>query len=206
MLHQWPAPARLPRRVFRAFAAIITLPFLAGSPACYRHDNAAEDVASARPPPPSAAAALLADKATPLISPTVTVRATPSPAAATASATPAVSPPPAGPAAAGNSEPSPAPAPVLTPTPVPIPHFASAEANDYVRVYEAYIQNFRTAYIRMMKDADLSEYSRLIVQAQELHARGERIEEDLDPNEREALGKYLDAKAEEVRRITSEAL
>lgn len=185
------------------FAAIITLPFLAGSTACDRHDNAAEDVASAHPP---AATALLADKATPVISPTVMpIRATPSPAAAAASATPAVSPP-AEPAAAGNSEPNPAPAPVLTPTPVPVPHFASAEANDYVRVYEAYIQNFRTAYIRMMKDADLSEYSRLIVQAQELHARGERIEEDLDPSEREALGKYLDAKAEEVRRITSEAL
>ena len=58
----------------------------------------------------------------------------------------------------------------------------------------------------MMKDADLSDYGRLIAQAQELQARGEQIEEELDPGEREALGKYLDAKAEEIKRITSEAL
>lgn len=58
----------------------------------------------------------------------------------------------------------------------------------------------------MMKDADLSGYGRLIAQAQELQARGEQIEEELDPSEREALGKYLDAKAEEIKRITSEAL
>jgi hypothetical protein len=68
------------------------------------------------------------------------------------------------------------------------------------------MQNFRAAYIRMMKDADLSEYGRLIAQTQELQVKGEQIEEELDPSERKAFGKYLDAKAEEVKRITSEAL
>lgn len=68
------------------------------------------------------------------------------------------------------------------------------------------MQNFRVAYVRMMKDADLTDYSRLIAQAQELQAKGEQIEEELDPGEREILGKYLDAKAEEVSRITREGL
>lgn len=176
------------------------LPFLAGSTACERHGNAADDAAAAHPDPSSpltsatTPAALLADNATPAVTASATAAATVTPAATTSRASPA-SPEPS---AAGNSEPS--------PTPVPAPHFASAEANEYVKTYEAYIQNFRAAYIRMMKDADLSEYSRLIAQAQELQTRGEQIEEELDPGEREAFGKYLDAKAEEVRRITSEAL
>jgi hypothetical protein len=197
VFHQWPAPATPLRRVFQVFAAIITLPFLAGSTACERHGNAADDVAAAHPAPSSpltsatSAPVLLADKATSAVAATATA----TPAATTTGTAPSASPEPS---AAGNSGPS--------PTPVPAPHFASAEANEYVQTYEAYIQNFRTAYIQMMKDADLSGYSRLIAQAQELQARGEQIEEELDPREREAFGKYLDAKAEEVRRITSEAL
>jgi hypothetical protein len=206
VFRQWPAPATFRRRVFQAFAAMITLPFLAGSTACERHGNAADEAAAAHPAPSSSPLAsaspgpvLLADSATPAATTpaeTATATATAAPAATTPTAAASASPEPS--AAAGNSAPS--------PTPVRPPHFASAEANEYVQTYEAYIQNFRAAYIRMMKDADLSEYGRLIAQAQELQARGEQIQEELDPSEREALGKYLDAKAEEVRRITSQAL
>lgn len=183
---------------------MITLPFLAASTACERHGNTADSGGAAPHPapssPPASAASpspvVPAGSATPAVT---TPAATATPAATTPAATPSGSPSPEA-SAAGNSGASP------SPTPVRLPHFASAEANEYVQSYEAYLQNFRTAYIRMMKDADLSGYGRLIAQAQELQARGEQIEEELDPSEREALGKYLDAKAEEIKRITSEAL
>ena len=182
---------------------MIALPFLAGSTACEQHGNAAGDAAShpASSPLTSAtpAATPLADNATPAATVTATPAATATPAPTTNAAPSAPAAPE--PSAAGPSGPNPTPV-----TPVPVPHFTSAAANEYVQVYETYLQHFRTAYIRMMKDADLSEYSQLIAQAQELQVKGEQIEEELDPGEREAFGKYLDAKAEEVRRITSEAL
>ena len=201
--HQRPDPAAPLRRVFHAFAAIITLPFLAASTACERQGDTADNGGAASHAAPSSSPPASASPGPVLLAgnnatPAVTAAATATPAATTPAATssPSASPEPS--PAAGDSGSS--------PTPVRPPHFASAEANAFVQTYEAYIQNFRTAYIRMMKDADLSDYGRLIAQAQELQARGEQIEEELDPGEREALGKYLDAKAEEIKRITSEAL
>jgi hypothetical protein len=89
---------------------------------------------------------------------------------------------------------------------VPVPHFASAAANEYVQAYEAYLQEFRTAYLRMMQKADLSDYSRILAKARDLQVKGEEIEQELDPRESEAFGRYLDQKAEELGRITHEAL
>jgi len=234
VVHPWPAPVNPAplRRIFpslKAFAAIGTLPFLAGFAACERHGGGEAGADAVVHPAPSSpltsatpAATVLADKATPAVTVTAAAdaiaTATPNPSAAASAAptpepsasvsvsAPASSPEPPEPSATDNANaagPSPAPS---SPTPVPAPHFASAAANEYVQVYDAYVRNFETAYIRMMKDADLSDYGRLIAQAQELQVKGEQIEEELDPGEREAFGKYLDAKAEEIRRITSEAL
>ncbi len=98
-----------------------------------------------------------------------------------------------------------------TPTPaepasVAVPRFTSAAANDYVQAYEAYLVEFRAAYEKMMKQADLSDYAKVINKASELQLRGEQVEAGLEPEDREKLGKYLDAKAEELGRITNERL
>ena len=79
-------------------------------------------------------------------------------------------------------------------------------ANEYVQAYEAYIEDFRTAYLRMMKNADLSDYSHILARAQELKVKGEEIAQELEPSEREAFGRYLDQKAEELGRIMHETL
>ncbi|HEY0792976.1 MAG TPA: hypothetical protein VGD78_18065 [Chthoniobacterales bacterium] len=144
----------------------------------------------------------------PSTSPSPETSATPTPLVEASPGTTPVPDASATPTPLVEASPSATPAPEVSVSPIAaaLPHFKSAAANDYIQAFEAYLKDFRLAYDDMMKKADLSRYSQIIAKAQEMQVKGEQVAQELDPDEQEAFAKYLDAKAEEISRVTSEKL
>jgi hypothetical protein len=148
------------------------------------------------PTPPS--------NATPLSSPANA----PAPVAtqpATPASTPTVTPQTSQPA----STPSPA-STALSPTSSPSaatsdrrPTLSSQPANEYLQSYDAYINDFETAY-QAMKQGDMTKYQIVILRAQELQTKGEKLSGELSPDEQKRFADYLNKKADELMQFASQ--
>jgi hypothetical protein len=124
---------------------------------------------------------------------------TPAPApAATPETTPAA---PAAPAAPTATPAQPTATPATSPSPGTSsdarPHFSSPSVNDYVQTYDAYVNDFKTAYVAM-KQGDMSKYQTVIQRAQELETKGNNLQGELPPDEQQRFAEYLNKRANEL--------
>ena len=123
---------------------------------------------------------------TPAPSPSASQETTPA-VVPTASATPNVSPSPSSSSTESGSD---------------RPQFANQSANDFVQSYDAFIADFKAAY-EAMKNRDMSKYEAVILRAQELETKGEKLEGDLSPEEQKKFADYLNHRANELAELTS---
>jgi hypothetical protein len=161
--------------------------------------------------------------ASPLISPTSTPEPQPSLAAtpvptAPPLITPAPTPEPqATPTSASETPLAPAPSPFTTPdgaAPSPTsspqaggpegrPTLSSQPANEYLRSYDAYINDFKSAY-QAMKDGDVPRYQSVIRRALELKAKSAQLGGELNAEEEQRFADYLNKKANELSQFASQ--
>ena len=128
-------------------------------------------------------------------------------AAATPATTPAAAPTatpetaPAAPAAPTATPAQPGATPETSPSPGTSsdarPQFSSPSVNDYVRTYDAYISDFKTAYVAM-KQGDMSKYQTVIQRAQELETKGNNLQGELPPEEQQRFAEHLNKRANEL--------
>ena len=129
--------------------------------------------------------------ATPATTPATAPTATPetTPAAPAAPAAPTATP--AQPGATPETSPSPGTSSDAR------PQFSSPSVNDYVQTYDAYISDFKTAYVAM-KQGDMSKYQTVIQRAQELETKGNNLQGELPPDEQQRFAEYLNKRANEL--------
>jgi hypothetical protein len=179
-----------------------------------------------QPPAPAAHPASTpssAATASPAITPTATPEPQPSLAATpvpTASPLITPTPPPesqATPTPASETPPAPVPSPSTTPdsaAPSPTsspqaagsdgrPTLSSQPANEYLRSYEAYINDFKSAY-QAMKDGDVPRYQSVIRRALELKAKSAQLGGELNAEEEQRFADYLNKKANELSQFASQ--
>lgn len=77
------------------------------------------------------------------------------------------------------------------------PVFKNQAANDYLKSYDAYIEDFKAAY-EDMKQGKLTKYEAVIARAAEVQSKGERIQSQLNPEEQKEFSAYLARKAQEL--------
>jgi hypothetical protein len=161
--------------------------------------------------------------ASPLITPTSTPVTEPSVAAApVATASPLVTPAPT-PEPQATSTPVPetpsasAPSPSITPesaapSPTSSPQAAGSEgrptlssqpANEYLRSYDAYINDFESAY-QAMKEGDVARYQSVIRRALELKAKSAKLGGELNAEEEQRFADYLNKKSNELSQFASQ--
>src|SRR3974377_2259513 len=145
------------------------------------------------PTPPSSATPLSSPTSSPV--PAATPSATP---ASTSTKTPQTALP----------TPSPAttiPSPTSSPSAASQngrPTLSSQPANEYLQSYDAYINDFETAY-QAMKQGDMSKYQIVIQRARELQTKGEKLGGELSPDEQKRFADYLNKKADELAQFAS---
>ena len=173
----------------------------------------------ANTPPPPAPTATPEATASPLITPSSTPEPQPSLAAtpaATASPliTPATAPEPqTTPTSAPETTPSPSTTPdTAAPSPSASPQAAGSEgrptlssqpANEYLRSYDAYINDFKSAY-QAMKEGDVPRYQSVIRRALELKAKSAKLGGELNAEEEQRFADYLNKKANELSQFASQ--
>jgi hypothetical protein len=81
------------------------------------------------------------------------------------------------------------------------PQFASQSANDFVESYDAFIADFKAAY-EAMRNRDMTKYDAVILRAQELETKGEKLERELSPDEQKKFADYLNRRADELAELT----
>ena len=123
--------------------------------------------------------------ATPATTPAAAPTATPETAPAAPTATPAQ------PGATPETSPSPGTSSEAR------PQFSNPSVNDYVQTYDAYISDFKTAYVAM-KQGDMSKYQTVIQRAQELETKGNNLQGELPPEEQQRFAEYLNKRANEL--------
>jgi hypothetical protein len=161
--------------------------------------------------------------APPVTAPTSTPEPQPSLAATPApTASPLITPAPtpepqATPTSASETPPAPAPSPSTTPdsaAPSPTsspqaggpegrPTLSSQPANEYLRSYDAYINDFKSAY-QAMKDGDVPRYQSVIRRALELKAKSAQLGGELNAEEEQRFADYLNKKANELSQFASQ--
>jgi hypothetical protein len=140
--------------------------------------------ASSPTPPASAPAPAATQPATPAGTPTVTPQTTaPTPSPATTPPSPTSSPS----AATSDGRPT----------------LSSQSANEYLQSYDAYINDFETAY-QAMKQGDMTKYQIVILRARELQTKGEKLGGELSPDEQKRFAEYLNKKADELAQFASQ--
>jgi hypothetical protein len=149
------------------------------------------------PEPQPSLAATPAPTASPLITPAPTPgpQATPTSASETP---PAPSP--------STTPDSPAPSPTSSPQaggPEGRPTLSSQPANEYLRSYDAYINDFKSAY-QAMKDGDVPRYQSVIRRALELKAKSAQLGGELNAEEEQRFADYLNKKANELSQFASQ--
>jgi hypothetical protein len=159
--------------------------------------------------PAAAPAATMSPLATPAQSPTPepptppqsTPTATPEP---TSTATPdAASTPAASPSVTPESvKPSPTSSPAAANLDVR-PTLSSESANEYLRSYDDYISDFKSAY-KAMKEGDMTKYQSVIQRARELQTKSEKLGGELNPEEEQKFADYLNRKANELAQFASQ--
>ncbi len=147
---------------------------------------------------PSLAATPVAT-ATPLITPALTPesQATPAPTPETPPA-PAPSP--------SNTPDNPAPSPTSSPQAAGSenrPTLSSQPANEYLRSYDAYISDFKSAY-QAMKEGDVARYQSVIRRALELKTKSAKLGGELNAEEEQRFADYLNKKANELSQFASQ--
>ena len=80
---------------------------------------------------------------------------------------------------------------------------SSRSANEYLETYDAYINDFKTAY-RAMKQGDMTKYRSVIQRAQELQTKSEKLAGELNPEEEQRFANYLNKKANELTAFASQ--
>jgi hypothetical protein len=184
---------------------------------------AAPPAQPANTPPPPAPTATPEATASPLITPSSTPEPQPSLAATpAATASPLITPaattqPETTPTAATEPPRAPAPSPSTTPdtaapSPSSSPQAAGSEdrptlssqpANEYLRSYEAYINDFKSAY-QAMKDGDVPRYQSVIRHALDLKAKSAKLGGELNAEEEQRFADYLNKKANELSQFASQ--
>jgi hypothetical protein len=135
--------------------------------------------------------------ATPDARPTATPEPTPTATPETAS-TPAASPSITPDAA----KPSPSSSPSAANLDVR-PTLSSQSANEYLRSYDDYITDFKSAY-KAMKEGDMTKYQSVIQRARELQTKSEKLGGELNPEEEQQFADYLNKKANELAQFASQ--
>jgi hypothetical protein len=176
----------------------IALISLAGA-ACEQQPPAPAQPASTPSPAPTATPAATAS---PLITPTPTPepQPTPTPTAETTAPTPTPSPSPSTTPDGG------APSPTSSPQAAASegrPTLSSQPANEYLRSYDAYITDFKSAY-QAMKEGDVTKYQSVIRRALELKAKSAKLGGELNPEEEQRFADYLSKKANELSQFASQ--
>ena len=80
---------------------------------------------------------------------------------------------------------------------------SSQPANEYFQSYDAYISDFKMAY-HAMKQGDMTKYQSVILRAQELQTKSERLGGELNPEEEKRFADYLNKKANELSEFASQ--
>jgi hypothetical protein len=142
------------------------------------------------------------EQSAPTSKPEASATPTTTPATAAPTATPETTPAaPAAPAAPTASPAQPAATPATSPSPGTSsdarPQFSSPSVNDYVQTYDAYVSDFKTAYVAM-KQGDMSKYQTVIQRAQELETKGNNLQGELPPDEQQRFAEYLNKRANEL--------
>jgi hypothetical protein len=147
-------------------------------------------------------------QATPESKPTATPETTPT-ATPETSATPETTPtvtPEATPAVSPSTTPD-----AVTPSPTSSPTadldvrptLSSQSANEYLRSYDDYIADFKSAY-KAMKEGDMTKYQSVIQRARELQTKSEKLGGELNPEEEQQFANYLNKKANELAQFASQ--
>jgi hypothetical protein len=135
--------------------------------------------------------------ASPDASPTATPESTPTATPETAS-TPAVSP--------STTPDAVLPSPTSPPSAADLevrPTLSSQSANEYLRSYDDYITDFKSAY-KAMKEGDMTKYQSVIQRARELQTKSEQLGGELNPQEEQQFADYLNKKANELAQFASQ--
>jgi len=198
----------------RYLIVLIAMISLAGS-ACEQQPPAPPAQPANTPPPAPTASPVTAPTSTP--EPQPSLAATPVPTASPL-ITPVPTPEPqATPTSASETPPAPAPSPSTTPdsaAPSPTsspqaggpegrPTLSSQPANEYLRSYDAYINDFKSAY-QAMKDGDVPRYQSVIRRALELKAKSAQLGGELNAEEEQRFADYLNKKANELSQFASQ--
>jgi flagellin-specific chaperone FliS len=80
---------------------------------------------------------------------------------------------------------------------------SSQPANEYLRSYDAYINDFKSAY-QAMKDGDVARYQSVIQRALELKAKSAKLGGELNAEEEQRFADYLSKKANELSQFASQ--
>jgi flagellin-specific chaperone FliS len=83
------------------------------------------------------------------------------------------------------------------------PTLSSQPANEYLRSYEAYINDFKSAY-QAMKDGDVPRYQSVIRHALDLKAKSAKLGGELNAEEEQRFADYLNKKANELSQFASQ--
>jgi hypothetical protein len=173
--------------------------------------------ASSPPPATDSTPMATTSPLTPTRSPTREPQATPqSTPSAIPEASPTATPEPT-PTATPETAPTPAVSPSVTPDAVkpsptssPLaanldvrPTLSSQSANEYLRSYDDYITDFKSAY-KAMKEGDMTKYQSVIQRARELQTKSEKLGGELNPEEEQQFADYLNKKANELAQFASQ--
>ena len=83
------------------------------------------------------------------------------------------------------------------------PTLSSQSANEYLRSYDDYISDFKSAY-KAMKEGDMTKYQTVIQRARELQTKSEKLGGELNPEEEQRFADYLNKKANELAQFASQ--
>ena len=83
------------------------------------------------------------------------------------------------------------------------PTLSSQSANEYLRSYDDYIADFKSAY-KAMKEGDMTKYQSVIQRARELQTKSEKLGGELNPEEEQQFANYLNKKANELAQFASQ--
>jgi hypothetical protein len=136
-------------------------------------------------------------------SPLITPASTPEPQV-TPTSTPET--PPASTPSPSTTPDSAAPSPTSSPqaaTSEGRPTLSSQPANEYLRSYDAYINDFESAY-QAMKEGDVTKYQSVIRRALELKTKSAKLGGELNAEEEQRFADYLNKKADELSQFASQ--
>jgi hypothetical protein len=83
------------------------------------------------------------------------------------------------------------------------PQFKDEEANQYLDDYDAYLDEFRSAYLEM-QNGNMAKFQSMIDRAKEMQNKGEAVQAKLSPEEQKAFQEYIGKKSEQLGNLSGE--